>query len=94
MLCAAFLPCRPDSTAQTMTLVRNPGWGSMLRRLGERGDRYGFDDGWQAVGMSTEEWQARCDLAAAYRLCALYGWTDLNNTHISARLRAPGILSC
>ena len=26
--------------------------------------------------------------AAAYRLCALYGWTDLNNTHISARV--PG----
>ncbi len=40
------------------------------------------------VGMSAGEWQARCDLAAAYRLCALYGWTDLNNTHISARL--PG----
>ena len=40
------------------------------------------------LGMSTEEWEARCDLAAAYRLCALYGWTDLNNTHISARL--PG----
>ena len=42
------------------------------------------------VGMSTEEWQARCDLAAAYRLCALYGWTDLNNTHISARLPGAG----
>ena len=40
------------------------------------------------VGMSAGEWEARCDLAAAYRLCALYGWTDLNNTHISARL--PG----
>ena len=35
-----------------------------------------------------EEWAVRCDLAAAYRLCALYGWTDLNNTHISARV--PG----
>ena len=35
-----------------------------------------------------EEWQARCELAAAYRLCALYGWTDLNNTHLS--LRVPG----
>ena len=39
-------------------------------------------------GMSAEEWRVRCDLAAAYRLCALYGWTDLNNTHISARV--PG----
>jgi ribulose-5-phosphate 4-epimerase/fuculose-1-phosphate aldolase len=37
---------------------------------------------------SAEEWAVRCDLAAAYRLCALYGWTDLNNTHISARV--PG----
>lgn len=39
-------------------------------------------------GISPEEWAVRCDLAAAYRLCALYGWTDLNNTHISARV--PG----
>ena len=39
-------------------------------------------------GMSPEEWQLRCDLAAAYRLAAIYGWTDLNNTHFSARL--PG----
>ena len=39
-------------------------------------------------GISPQEWQARCELAAAYRLCALYGWTDLNNTHLS--LRVPG----
>lgn len=36
--------------------------------------------------MSTEEWQARVDLAAAYRLVALYGWDDLVFTHISARI--------
>ena len=35
-----------------------------------------------------DEWAVRCDLAAAYRLCALYGWADLDNTHISARV--PG----
>jgi ribulose-5-phosphate 4-epimerase/fuculose-1-phosphate aldolase len=40
------------------------------------------------AGMSEEEWQARCDLAAAYRLASLYGWTDLNNSHFS--LRVPG----
>ena len=40
------------------------------------------------AGLPPEEWAVRCDLAAAYRLCALYGWTDLNNTHISARV--PG----
>jgi ribulose-5-phosphate 4-epimerase/fuculose-1-phosphate aldolase len=34
------------------------------------------------------EWQARVDLAAAYRLVAMYGWDDLVFTHISARV--PG----
>src|SRR2546422_8039798 len=38
--------------------------------------------------VSQEEWQARVDLAAAYRLVALYGWDDLIFTHISARV--PG----
>src|SRR5260221_4701276 len=38
--------------------------------------------------VSAEEWQARVDLAAAYRLVALYGWDDLIFTHISARV--PG----
>jgi ribulose-5-phosphate 4-epimerase/fuculose-1-phosphate aldolase len=37
---------------------------------------------------SAEEWQLRVDLAAAYRLTALFGWSDLVFTHISARL--PG----
>ena len=36
--------------------------------------------------VSEEEWQARVDLAAAYRLVALYGWDDLIFTHISARV--------
>ena len=36
-----------------------------------------------------EEWQARVDLAAAYRLVALYGWDDLIFTHISARVPGP-----
>src|SRR3989440_11360714 len=35
--------------------------------------------------VSHEEWQARVDHAAAYRLVALYGWDDLIFTHISAR---------
>ena len=34
------------------------------------------------------EWQIRVDLAAAYRLVALFGWDDLVFTHISARI--PG----
>lgn len=39
--------------------------------------------------VSKEEWQARVDLAAAYRLTALYGWDDLVFTHISARVPGP-----
>lgn len=39
--------------------------------------------------VSPEEWQLRCDLAAAYRLVALYGWSDLVFTHISARVPGP-----
>jgi ribulose-5-phosphate 4-epimerase/fuculose-1-phosphate aldolase len=35
------------------------------------------------------EWQVRLDLAAAYRLVALYGWDDLVFTHISARVPGP-----
>lgn len=38
--------------------------------------------------VSTEEWQVRVDLAAAYRLVALFGWDDLVFTHLSARV--PG----
>lgn len=38
--------------------------------------------------VSREEWQIRCDLAAAYQLAALFRWTDLIYTHFSARL--PG----
>jgi ribulose-5-phosphate 4-epimerase/fuculose-1-phosphate aldolase len=34
------------------------------------------------------EWQLRVDLAAAYRLVALFGWDDLVFTHISARVPA------
>ena len=39
--------------------------------------------------VSADEWQLRCDLAAAYRLVALHGWSDLVFTHISARLPGP-----
>lgn len=38
---------------------------------------------------SAEEWQARVDLAAAYRLVAMYGWDDLIFTHLSARVPGP-----
>ena len=36
--------------------------------------------------MTDAEWQARCDLAALYRVVQHMGWTDLINTHMSARV--------
>jgi ribulose-5-phosphate 4-epimerase/fuculose-1-phosphate aldolase len=39
--------------------------------------------------VSPEEWALRVELAACYRLVALYGWSDLVFTHISARLPGP-----
>ena len=38
--------------------------------------------------VSPEEWAARVDLAAAYRLVSRYGWEDLVFTHIT--MRVPG----
>ena len=39
--------------------------------------------------VTQEEWQQRVDLAACYRLVALFGWDDLVFTHISARVPGP-----
>lgn len=39
--------------------------------------------------VSAEEWELRVNLAACYRLVALYGWDDLVFTHISARVPGP-----
>lgn len=39
--------------------------------------------------MTDEERALRVDLAACYRLIALYGWDDLVFTHISARIPGP-----
>ena len=41
------------------------------------------------AGVSSEEWQVRCDLAALYRLVAHFRMTDLIYTHLSARLPGP-----
>src|SRR5438874_12922849 len=38
--------------------------------------------------VSAEEWQTRVDLAACYRLTAMYGMTEMIANHISCRL--PG----
>lgn len=39
--------------------------------------------------VSPEEWALRTNLAAAYRLVSLFGWSDLVFTHISARVPGP-----
>ena len=36
--------------------------------------------------MTDAEWQTRCELAALYRVVDHLGWTDLINTHMSARI--------
>ena len=41
-----------------------------------------------ATGVSAEEWQARVDLAAVYRLVAHHGWDDVIYNHCS--MRVPG----
>ena len=40
------------------------------------------------VGMDDNEWEARLDLAACYRMVAHYGWTSVVYNHIT--LRIPG----
>ena len=37
-------------------------------------------------GMSDEEWTARVDLAAVYRLTDYYGWTSVVYNHITLRI--------
>ena len=39
--------------------------------------------------VSEEEWNIRVNLAACYRLIAMFGWDDLIFTHISARVPGP-----
>jgi ribulose-5-phosphate 4-epimerase/fuculose-1-phosphate aldolase len=39
--------------------------------------------------VSPAEWALRVELAAAYRLVALYGWDDLIFTHLSVRVPGP-----
>lgn len=39
--------------------------------------------------VSEAEWKLRVDLAALYRLVAIYGWDDMIFTHISVRVPSP-----
>ena len=52
------------------------------------GKKYGLDLPSKRKEVSPEEWQARVDLAACYRLVALWAMTDMIANHISVRV--PG----
>lgn len=52
--------------------------GSMTQRFAER----------RPARIAPDEWQARCELAAAYRLFAQLGWHELIYNHLTARV--PG----
>ncbi len=41
------------------------------------------------AAVTPEEWEARVELAALYRLAARYGMTDLGGTHFSMRVPGP-----
>jgi len=41
------------------------------------------------TGTEPREWKVRTDLAAAYRVCAHLGWSELIYAHITARLPGP-----
>ena len=41
------------------------------------------------TAVTADEWAVRTDLAAAYRVVAMYGWDDLVFTHLSARVPGP-----
>jgi ribulose-5-phosphate 4-epimerase/fuculose-1-phosphate aldolase len=41
------------------------------------------------ASLAEGEWQVRVELAALYRLVALFGWDDMVYTHISARVPGP-----
>jgi len=49
----------------------------------------GSNPGGVPAGMSPEEWQARCELAACYQLTDLYRMSDMAGTHISLRVPGP-----
>ena len=53
---------------------------------GLRSERYGLDLPSAQGRVSAAEWQARVDLAACYRLVALYDMTDMIANHISVRV--------
>ena len=43
----------------------------------------------RSLGVTSEEWQLRLELAALYRLVAAQGWTEMIYNHITLRVPGP-----
>lgn len=52
-------------------------------------ERPAISDSEQPAGISDAEWKVRVDLAAFYRISAIYDYDDFLYTHISARVPGP-----
>ena len=67
--CASFLPCRPDSTAQTMTLARHPGpIVERLRRIRLSWKRTERDEARILLARSEQAWDAAVASGSAYMM--------------------------
>lgn len=63
----------------------------MNMNLAAKGAMTPINDSGVRACVSEAEWQVRVELAACYRLAAMFGWDDLIFTHMSARVPdAPG----
>lgn len=58
-----------------------------MQAAGEQGEEMGSEISVRDQ-VSAEEWEVRVDLAACYRILAMFGWDDLVFTHATARV--PG----
>ena len=80
--------CLPGQIAANQSEPALPGIESTLRTTDPSEAPMSATSKLQTTDMSSTEWQARCDLAAPYRIIDHFGWTDVLNTHMSARI--PG----
>jgi ribulose-5-phosphate 4-epimerase/fuculose-1-phosphate aldolase len=64
-------------------------WKTLILRADKKIGAKNMEIASRKNSVSAQEWQLRVELAAAYRLVALYGWSDLVFTHISARIPGP-----
>lgn len=73
--CSQAISLRFEDRSSKKTIAKNPLKGADLKTTTL-----------PAAQVHPDEWTLRVNLAACYRLVALYGWSDLVFTHISAKL--------